>query len=152
MISSNRWVAHKHADALLGDEMADMAENIGTRLDVEPDCRLIEQQQPRTMQQRARDLEPAHLSAREIAHLAAGAVGQPDARQYLVAAQAGIAPADAVQSSVVEQVLHHREIEIERAGLEHHAHEPKRFAGRLADIVAENPDVAGLDSEQPRHK
>ena len=34
----------EHADALLGDELADMAEDIGARLDVEPDGRLVEQQ------------------------------------------------------------------------------------------------------------
>ena len=75
----------QHADALFGDELPDMAEDIGARLDVEPDGRLIEQQQPRPVQQRARDLEPAHLPAREIAHLAAGALGEPDARQLFLA-------------------------------------------------------------------
>src|ERR1700727_3323091 len=104
------------------------------------------------MQQGARDLEPAHLSAREIAYLAAGAVGQSDARQHLVTPRSGLAPADPVQSSVVEQVLHDREIEIERAGLKHHAHEPQGFARRLADVMAEYPDAARLDSEQPGHQ
>ena len=128
----------QHADALLGDELPDMAEDIGARLDVEPDGRLVEQQQPRPMQQRARDLEPAHLPAREVAHLAAGAIGEPDPRQHLVAARARLAPADAVQRGVIEQVLHHREIEIERARLEHHAEQPQRFAGRAPDVVAED--------------
>ena len=66
------------------DELPHMAEDVGARLDVEADGRLVEQQQPRPMQQRARDLEPPHLAAGEIAHLAAGAVGEPDPRQHLV--------------------------------------------------------------------
>src|ERR1700733_16291314 len=82
----------ENADALFGDEVADMAKNIGTRLDVEPNRGFIEQKQPRAMQQRARDLEPAHLSAREIAYLAASAVGQSDARQHLITPQARLAP------------------------------------------------------------
>ena len=140
----------EHADALFGDELADMAEDIGARLDVEPDGRLVEQQQPRPVQQRARDLDPAHLPAREIADLAAGAVGELDAREHSSARCARVAPADAVQRGVIEQVLHHREIEVERARLEHDAHQPQRLARLAADVMAEDADVAGLDAEQPR--
>ena len=118
----------QHANALFGDELADMAKHIGARLDVEPDGRLIKQKQPRPVQQRAGDLQPAHLPAGKIAHLAAGAVGKSDARQDLVTPRSGIAPADTMQGGVIEQILHHREIEIERAGLKYHAHEPQRFA------------------------
>ena len=78
----------EHADALLGDELADMAENVGARLDVEPDGRLVEQQQPRPVQQRAGDFQPPHLAAREVAHLAAGAVGKRRCGQHLAAARA----------------------------------------------------------------
>src|SRR5271155_2468400 len=99
------------------------------------------------MHQLACNLEPAHLSAREIAHLAAGAVGKPDPRQHLIAPRPGVAPADAMQGGVIKQVLHHREIEIERAGLEHDTHESQGFAGRLTDIMTEDPDSSGLDTE-----
>ena len=57
---------------------------------------------------------------------------------------------DAVQGGVIEQVLRHREIEIERARLEHDAEQPQRFARRAADVMAEDADAAGLDAEQPR--
>ena len=105
-------------------------EDVGAGLDVETDGRLVEQQQARPVQQRAGDLQPPHLAAGEVAHLAAGAVGEPDARQHFVAAQARLAPADAVQGGVIEQVLRHREVEIERTRLEHDAEQPQRFAGR----------------------
>ena len=74
----------QHADALFGDELADVVEDVGAGLDVEADGRLVEQQQARAMQQRARDFQPPHLAAREVAHLAAGAVGKADPRQHLV--------------------------------------------------------------------
>ena len=34
----------EHADALLGDQLAHVAQNVGPRLDVEADGRLVEQQ------------------------------------------------------------------------------------------------------------
>ena len=57
-----------------------------------------------------------------------------------------------MQRGVIEQVLHDREIEIERARLEHHAEQPQRLAGRASDVVTEDGDAAALDSEQPRHQ
>jgi hypothetical protein len=53
---------------------------------------------------------------------------------------------------VIEQVLHDREIEVERAGLEHHAQQTQRLAGRRTDVVAKNADASGLNSEQPRNQ
>src|SRR6266699_6063719 len=63
----------QYADALLGNQLPDMIEDIGAGLDVEADGRLVQQQQARAMQQGARDFEPSHLAAREVADLAAGA-------------------------------------------------------------------------------
>ena len=54
-----------------------------------------------------------------------------------------------MQRGVVQQVLQHREIEVEGARLEHDPEQPQRFAGRTRDIVAEDADVPGLDAEQP---
>ena len=65
-----------------------MLEDVGARLDVEPDGWLIEDQQPRAMQQRPGDLDAAHLSAGQIAHLVVGAVGEGDLRQHLARARA----------------------------------------------------------------
>src|SRR5947208_15081781 len=114
----------EHADALLDYQLSDIAEDVGAGLDVEPDGRLVKQQQARSMQQRPRDFQPPHLAAREVAYLAAGAVRKPDALQDFVAAQACLAFRDAVQGGVIEQVLRYREVEIERAGLEYHAEQP----------------------------
>ena len=123
----------EHADALLRHQLANVVENIGAGLYVEPDGRLVEQQQARPMQERACDFQPPHLAAREVAHLAAGALSKTQARQHLVATNARFAPRDAVQGSVIKQVLHDGEIEVERTGLEHHAQQTQRLAGRNAD-------------------
>ena len=45
-----------------------------------------------------------------------------------------LAPADAVQGGVIEQVVAHRDVEIERARLEHHAEPAQRLARRARDI------------------
>src|SRR5438105_2785643 len=142
----------EHADALLRHQLADMADDVGARLDVEADGRLVQKQEARPMQQGPRDLEPAHLPAGEIAHLAAGALGKADALEQFGGSRASLAPADPVQRCVIEQVLRQRQIEIERARLEYDAEQPQRLARRAADIVPENADTAGLDAEQPRHK
>src|SRR5229473_2581202 len=140
----------QYADVLLGDQPPDVTEDIGAGLDVEADGCLVEQQQARAMQQRAGDFQPSHLAAREVAHLAAGAVGKVDAREHFTGAQACLARVDAVQGGMIQQVLHDREIEVERARLEHHAQQPQGFAGRKANVVAEDADAPGLDAEQPR--
>src|SRR6185437_5613168 len=64
----------QHTDSLVRDELPHMAENVGARLDIEADGGLVEQQEARPMQKGAGDLEPPHLAAGEIAHLAAGAI------------------------------------------------------------------------------
>ena len=68
----------QHRDVVLAHQPAHMLEDVGARLDVEPDGRLVEQQQARAVQQRARDLDAAHLAAGQVAHLVVGAVGQRD--------------------------------------------------------------------------
>jgi len=75
-ISSNRWVAHNNADALLADELTDVGKDVRARLDVESDGRLIEQQQPWALRA-ARAQSPAAASGRPRDRgLAAGAVGE----------------------------------------------------------------------------
>src|SRR5581483_12159514 len=82
------------------------------------------------------------------ADLACRAVGQSNAREQFDTARGRVAPADAMQGCVVQQVLLQREVEIERARLEHYAQQPQRFSRLAADVVAEDADVAGLDAEQ----
>ena len=67
--SSIRCVAQSTLMPSLSTQPADVARMLGARLDVEPDRRLVEQQQRRPVQQRARDLDAPHLAAGEAARL-----------------------------------------------------------------------------------
>src|SRR3981081_4183831 len=100
------------------------------------------------MQQCPRDFQPPHLPAREVTNLAAGALGEPDAHQYLVVAETGFAPDDAMQGRVIQQVLRHRQVEVECARLKDNTEQPQRLARRKSDVMAKNADASGLDSEQ----
>ena len=53
----------KHADALLDNQSSYMAENLGPRLDIEPDRRLVEQQKTRPVQKCPRYFQSPHLPA-----------------------------------------------------------------------------------------
>src|SRR5437879_13854976 len=105
----------EHADALLGDQLPDVAEDVGAGLDVEANGCLIEQQQTRAMQQRACNFYPAHLAAREVTHLAASAIGKAEARQHLAASQARLASGDAVEGRVITPSVGHRTVKVERS-------------------------------------
>ena len=58
---------------------------------------------------------------------------------------ASLAPADPVQGGVVQQVLHHRKIEVEGAGLEYDPEQAQRLARGVGDVVAENGNMALLN-------
>ena len=131
----------QHAEAFRAHELAHMSENIGARLDVEPDGRFVEQQQTRPMQQRARNFDAADLAAREIARLVIGAIGEARARQRLLWPRCfRLGAADSVQGRVIKKILHDAQFEIERARLKHDAEAAQGFTGFARDIMAEDLD------------
>src|SRR3954447_19456851 len=84
----------QHANALLIGETPDMVENVSSRFYIEADCRLVQQQQARSMQQRASYFKPPHLPARKIPHFAAIAVSKSHPRQHFARVQRGLTPAN----------------------------------------------------------
>ena len=149
-VDEMRGPEHRHG--LRGDQPAHVAQNIGPRLDVEAHRRLVEHEQAWPVQQRARDLDPPHLAAGQIAYLVVRALRQGNAGQHVVGAPAAFMLADAVQRRMVGQILDDREIEVERARLEHDADQAQGFARCPFDIVPENPDTAALDRVEARHQ
>ena len=129
-----------------------MTDDVGPRLDVEANRRLVENEQARTVQQRASDLETSHLSAGQVAHLVLGALGERNAREDVIRTLSTFAVADAVQRRMVGQVLDDREIEIEGARLEYDADHAQRFARRRSDVVAENADMTVLNRVEARQQ
>jgi len=81
------------------------------------------------MQQRPRDFQPPHLAAREVAHLAAGAIASP-MRVSTSPLRRRASRRSCHAGRRDKQVLRHRQVEIERARLEHDAQQPQRLAGR----------------------
>ena len=131
--SSIRCVAQKTLMPSVSTSLRIAGEDAGARLDVQPDRRLVEQQQRRPVQQRAGDLDAPHLAARQAARLVVQAVAHLDLREQRVDAPPRLGRADAVQRGMVGEVLVDAEIEVERARLEHDAEPPaapRRERGR----------------------
>ena len=63
---------------------------------------------------------------------------------------ARLAPADAVQRGVIEQIVHDGDVEIERARLEHHAQQAQRLARLARHAMAEHVDRSVLRVVEPR--
>jgi len=70
----------EYADTLLGNELPDVTEDVRASLDVKTDCGFVQQQKTWPMQQGASDFQSPHLATREVAHLATGTIGKPNAR------------------------------------------------------------------------
>ena len=51
---------------------------------------------------------------------------------------------------MIGEVLHHRQIEVERAQLEHHAKPAQGGAGCLRDVVTKDTDLPVLRRKEPR--
>ena len=135
----------EHAHSVRGDEAPGQRQDVGARPDVEAGGRLVEQQQTRAMDERAGDLDPAHLAAGKLAHAVMGAVGEADALKQRAPAGARLGAGDAVQRRLIAQVLIDGEIEIERAALKHDA-DPRR-APRRSGGATSKPNTL---TEPPR--
>ena len=73
-------------------EALDALEDRVAALRVDADGRLVEDEQPRAVQQADADVEPPLHAARVGLGLVVGAVGQADHVEHLVDARAGLAP------------------------------------------------------------
>ncbi len=109
--SSIRCVAQKTLMPSVVDQSADVGQDAGARLHVQPDGRLVQQQQRRPVQQRAGDLDAPHLAAGEAAGLVVQAAAHLDRFQQRAMRALRLAVADAVQGGVIGQVLVDAQIE-----------------------------------------
>ena len=149
-ISSSRCVAHSTADAALGDQPAHMREDapISTR---HRGRRWVRRAPAGSAGAAARARSRRAASARRRGCAPPRRPARPDrpAASTSRARAARLAAADAVQGRVIEQVLLHRQVEVERARLEHDAEPPQRLARRARDVVALDRDAAVARVEQP---
>ena len=70
---------------------------------IEPHRGLVEQQEPRPMQQAASDLDPSALAARERTHELPATRQQPETRQLRVDARLRVVAGEAMQGGVISQ-------------------------------------------------
>ena len=71
-------------DAVVAREPGDLRPERRPALDVEPGRRLVEEEDPRPVDEREGEVEPALHAAGVAAHLAVGGLGQADALEQLV--------------------------------------------------------------------
>ena len=96
-------------------------EQVAAACRVEADGRLVHQQHPRPVQQRARELDPPAVAAAEFRGLVVGALGKSKARELLVDMRLRHGARDSMQAGMEQEVGGDRELEIERRLLEHDA-------------------------------
>src|SRR5262245_4507211 len=115
-----------------------------TRLRVEPDRRLVEEEDARMVNQCPCDLEPPLHPRRQGAHKALAPVGELDEGEHLVDALPSQNRRHAVDEAVEIQVLAERQTIIETRLLEHDAQVPAAFDRILDDVDAVNPSRAAV--------
>ncbi len=109
---------HEDGDALALAQFVDVRPDVLARLRVEPDGRLIEEEDGRVVQQPARDLQPPLHATGEGAHLVARAVGQIDHLQHLADAPGPFGARDVIDHAVEAEILLRRDPVIEAVILE----------------------------------
>ena len=71
------------------------------------------------MYQGTSDLNAPHLAAGQLPNSVAAAVSQIDLGERSLRPSASLTDADAMQRGMIEQVLHHRQVEVQCACLEY---------------------------------
>ena len=115
--------------AVVVGEPRDLVPERGAALHVEAGRRLVEEEEPRLVDERQREVEPAPHAARVAADLAVGGVGEADARDQLVAAAQRLGLRDPVHPGLQAHVLARGQELVERRLLQ-------RDADRVADLRA----------------
>ena len=139
--------------ALVRREPAHLLPERGAALDVEPRRRLVEEEDPRTVDQRKGKVEPSLHPARVALHLAVGGLGQPDALQQLVGARAAARARQRLERGLQPQVLAAGQQRVERGLLQRGA-DDRTHLGRLLDHVeaADARRAGGRRQQRRQHQ
>ena len=123
-------------DAVLAGEPRDLVPESRAALDVEPGRRLVEEEDPRPVHERQRQVEPALHPARVAADLAIGRLAQADAVEELLRTRLPLGPRDPLQRRLQAQVVASRQHRVERRLLERRADHRAHLRALLDDVVA----------------
>jgi hypothetical protein len=117
---------------------------------IETGCRLVEEENPRTVEQPFRQFQaPLHASGKRLS-LVAGAIGQSDSREYFRDALAQNGTAQTVKMSLVTQVLGSGKFQIDALRLKYHANPAPQSARILCRIVPQDDRAAGKWNHESR--
>jgi len=133
--------AHQNRDAF-GAQQVDQRPQLLADLRIQADGGLVEQQQPRLVQQRAGDQEPAAHPAAQVIDDRIGAVEQVDDPQDALDRRAALGRWDSVEVREHAQVLRGGQRHVEVVQLRDDAHLRPRLLGVLRQLVAEDLEPA----------
>src|SRR5215467_5026847 len=135
-------------DSTLAPHRQQKLEQVAAARRIEPDCRLIHQQHAWLVQERARKLHPASITAAEGRGLAMGAIGQTEPRELVGDTRVRFRARHAVQPGVEQEIGRDGELEVERRLLEHDAKPGERRHRVARHVVAHDLDAPGIRQEQ----
>ena len=134
--SSRYWVVRKTVTPSSLARRSTSSHSAAAALRVEAGGGLVEEQDPRPVHQRQRQVEPALHAARVAAHLAVGRLGQAHALDQLVAAALALGLGQAVQRGLQAHVLARGQERVERGLLQRGADVLAHLRAVRAHLVA----------------
>jgi hypothetical protein len=137
-------------DALLPAQARDLFPHGGPALRVEPGRRLVEEEDPREVDEREREIQAPLHATRVARHLAVGGVGEADALEELVRVHLAAVLADALQRRLQSKVVATGEQRVERRLLERDADHRAHLRAFLDDVVATDTCSSGRWRQQRR--
>ena len=133
----------EHRHALVARQVGDLLPHVRAAGGVQAGGRLVEEEDPRPVHERERQVQPALHAARVAADLAVGRVGEADALDQRVAARAALGLGHALQRGLELHVLAPGQQRVQRGLLQ-------RGADRRADGRALAHDVVPRDPRRAR--
>ena len=126
-------------DAVFPGEPGDLVPERAAALRVEPGGGLVEEEDPRAVDEREGQVEAALHAARVAADLPVGRLRQADALEQRVGALPAVGPGEPLQRRLQAQVVSSREERVERRLLERGADHRAHLGALVHDVVARYP-------------
>jgi hypothetical protein len=111
----------QHRNRAFGTQLQHERKQIAAACRVKTDRRLVHQQNPRFVQQRARQFNATAIAATQLGGFIVRALGKPEPRQFFGDALLGHSTRNSVQPGMEKEISGHRQFEIESGLLKHDA-------------------------------
>ena len=134
--------------ALVAGEVGDLVPEGGAALDVEARGRFVQEEDPRPVQKRQRQVESALHASRVVADLAVGRIGEADTLDQLVAAPGSVGLRHSVEGALEPHVVPGGQIGVERCFLKGCADRVTDGGAVLDDVVTGHPRRSGGGREE----